>query len=234
MTRTRCGNCGAEYLVGDGVEGARKWFRRHRREECAVRGAATTATRMSDAELLAKAKRLRPIPIDRPVDPPRPNGEWWDSLNSDPWGAPPRGPQLLARAWGGRNCLQGAIASILGATTPERIPDPADDYADGMEGWLDRYAKRIQRETGYRLERFPASLCPPKNPNQLWLATIRMDGPADHVVVCRGFWIVHDPSDLFRGRVPLDRLIDGMVVTPARRIVPVFSPRGSGYAVVAA
>lgn len=116
---------------------------------------------------------------------------------------------------------------------PSASPTPPTNYADGMEGWLDRYSKRIERETGYRLEHFPASLCPPRD-NRLWIACIRMEGPADHVVVARRHYVVHDPSDLFTGLLPLDRLIDGMVVVPARRVVPVFSPVAKGHAVVAA
>jgi hypothetical protein len=32
----------------------------------------------------------------------------------------------------------------------------------------------------------------------------------------------------------MNRLRDGMLVQPTKRVVPTFSPRGSGYAVVAA
>jgi len=36
------------------------------------------------------------------------------------------------------------------------------------------------------------------------------------------------------GLLPLDRLIDGMIVTPARRVLPVFSPHRGGVMVVPA
>jgi hypothetical protein len=45
---------------------------------------------------------------------------------------------------------------------------------------------------------------------------------------------VHDPSGLYRGSLPLDRITDGMVVVPTKRVIPVLSPMGSGYKVVPA
>jgi hypothetical protein len=226
MTRTSCGNCGAEHLVGDGVEGARRWFKAHRREECAVRGAASTATRMPDAELLAKAKRLRPIPVPAAA----PSGKWNDA-SFDRWGA--RRKTGVPRAWQGGNCLKGCIASILGVEI-SRVPEPAESWSEGARGWLDRYGERLVKATGCRLERLPPHACPPRNPNQPWIATIGEDGPADHCVVARGAYVLFDPSRQYLGLLPMNRLRDGMLVVPTKRVVPVFSPRGSGHTVVAA
>jgi hypothetical protein len=226
MTRTRCGNCGAEQLIGGGAEGARQWFRRHRREECAVRGAASTAKRMSDAELLAKAKRLRPIPV--PAAAPSGNGTTPRSTAGEPGGK-----TGVPRAWQGGNCFKGCIASILGVEI-SRVPEPAESWSEGARGWLDRYGERLVKATGYRLERLPAHACPPRNPTQAWIATISEDGPADHCVVARGAYVLFDPSRHYLGLLPMNRLRDGMLVQPTKRVVPTFSPRGSGYAVVAA
>jgi hypothetical protein len=140
----------------------------------------------------------------------------------------------VARAWGGGNCLRGCIASILGAEI-SRIPEPADDWPEEAQGWLDRYSRRLAKQIGYRLDQLPPTVCPPKNPNQLWIATIREDGDADHCVVSRGYFVVHDPSGTYQGNVPMDRLVDGLIVAPATRRIPVFALNGRhGYAVVPA
>jgi hypothetical protein len=198
--------------------------------EGAARRPATATDALSDdaefAELLENARRLRPIPVS-----PSSNETWEDS-SRDRWGAPSRNP-LLARTWGGGNCLRGCIASLLGCDI-ERVPHPDLDYHEQPRGYLERYSKRLAKETGYRLDRFPRHACPPRNPNQLWIAGIRMDGPADHVVVARGHYVVHDPTDLFSGLLPLDRIIDGMLVVPTKRVVPVVGRWGKGYAVVSA
>jgi hypothetical protein len=60
------------------------------------------------------------------------------------------------------------------------------------------------------------------------------DEDADHVVVARGYYVVHDPLGEFVGSLPWDRIIDGMIVQPTRRAVKVLSPHGSGYGVVPA
>src|SRR4026209_2137227 len=60
--------------------------------------------------------------------------EWRDS-SVDRWGAPAQ-RQVVARAWGGGNCLKACIASILGAAI-DRVPDPSDFSED----WLDRYSQ---------------------------------------------------------------------------------------------
>jgi hypothetical protein len=111
--------------------------------------------------------------------------------------------------------------------------DPKSSYTTAGPDWRDHYNKRLEK-LGVRLDFLPASLCPPRNPNQLWIAGIRMEGPYDHVVVARGHYVVHDPSKYFRGQLPYDQIIDGMLVVPARRIVPVLSPMGNGYKVVPA
>jgi hypothetical protein len=106
------------------------------------------------------------------------------------------------------------------------VPDPSVEFNEGLDGWLERYDKRLQTATGYRLEVLPAHACPPRNPNQLWIACIHMpDDPADHVVVARDHYVVHDPLGEFMGLVPMRRLVDGMVVASTRRAVPVFRGR---------
>jgi hypothetical protein len=193
------------------------------------RRAAKPAARVTwpDAELLARARRHKPIPAYKEV-PPK---DWQDTAQADPWGARPRGHQVLNRTWAGGNCLKACIASVLNAPI-ERVPDPSVEYNEGPGGWFERYDKRLQAETGFRLDRRPKSVCPPKNPCQLWVAAISMpDDDADHVVVARGYYTVFDPLGEFIGSLPWDRIIDGMIVQPTRHTVKVLSPLGSRYAV---
>jgi hypothetical protein len=102
--------------------------------------------------------------------------------------------------------------------------------------WFDDYSKQVSDKTGYRLERLPLSCCPPRNPSQLWIAGISFpDHDADHVVVARGHYVVFDPLGEFVGQLPWDRVIDGMLLAPIKRIVPNLSPAwGSAPTVVAA
>jgi hypothetical protein len=154
----------------------------------------------------------------------------WHDASFNAWGAPAQ-RQVVAKAWGGGNCLKGCIASMLGADI-SRVPEPADDWSERAGGWLDRYSQRLAKQTGYRLEKLPAGACPPRSANQLWIATIREDGDADHCVVARGAFVVHDPSGEYQGSLPMHRLVDGLLVVPTSRVVPVFSLHGRGYAVV--
>jgi hypothetical protein len=155
--------------------------------------------------------------------------EWRDS-SVDRWGAPAQ-RQVVARAWGGGNCLKACIASILGAAI-DRVPDPSDFSED----WLDRYSQRLAAQTGYRLDKIPAHACPPRSAHQLWIATIdERPDPSDHCVVARGAFVVHDPSGTYQGSLPMHRLVDGLIVAPTKRIIPVFSLHGRhGSAVVPA
>jgi len=132
----------------------------------------------------------------------------------------------------GGNCLRACIASIVGAPI-DHVPDPTVEYSETLVDWFSRYDARLRKESGYRLERFPVSVCPPRNPNQLWIAGISMsDHDADHVVVARGCYVIHDPLGEFIGSLPWNRVIDGMIVRPTRRVVPVWSPHRGGHAVV--
>lgn len=186
-------------------------------------------SRPSRAETLARAEEVLADVRERLA----PSGEWKDASQADPWGRPPRGNQLLAKQWGGGNCLWACIASLLNAEV-SKIPDPVSSY-DADPDWHDHYNTRLEKATGHRLEFLPASLCPPRNPNQLWIAGIHERGDRDgHAVVARGAFVVHDPSGLYRGSLPLDRITDGMVVVPTKRVIPVLSPMGSGYKVVPA
>jgi hypothetical protein len=164
---------------------------------------------------------------------PLPAASWHDTSSGDRWGARPN-RQVVPRTWNGGNCLRACVASILGAAI-NKVPDPSREFSTNPdEGWVMRYGERLGRMTGYRLEHLPVSLCPPKNPNALWIATIdERPGPADHCVVARGYFVVHDPSDMYSGSLPLERLVDGMLVVPTKRVVPVLSPQGSRRAVVA-
>ena len=102
--------------------------------------------------------------------------------------------------------------------------------------WFDEYNQQVADKTGFRLERLPKSVCPPRNPNQIWIAGIHMpDDHAAHVVVARGCYVVHDPLGEFAGLVPLDRCWTGCSsMREQRRVVPVFSPYRHGNAIVAA
>jgi hypothetical protein len=205
------------------------WKRKH---GVALVRTKTARARPSDAEiaeLLASAKRWKPISVA-----PTSNGEWKDLSRPSAGGPMPRsGP--LARAWSGGQCLQACVASLLN-TTPERVPDPGGSYKAEPRDWHGHYNDLLTKATGHRLEFLPPSLCPPRNPNQLWIAGIHEHGDRDgHAVLARAHFVIHDPADIYTGRpVPMDRLTDGMLVTPTRRIVPMFSPRGSGRVVVAA
>lgn len=223
--------CGARSPALATKKLAYDWHTGHKKEACTAvrRSSLTRASRSAPvgrarleaelAELAATAKKYKPIPVGGGSPTTwRESTEWTDTAR-DRWGAPARG--LLARTWSQGNCLKACIASVLGASI-ERVPDPSVEFNQGLDGWLERYDKRLREATGYRLERLPASCCPPRN-NQLWLATIRMDGPADHVVVARNHYVVHDPLGEFVGLVPMRRLVDGMTVAPTRRAVPVFS-----------
>lgn len=182
-----------------------------------------------EQEARERAEALARAPHPRSLSAP----QWHDSSSGNRWGARPRN-QVVPRTWGGGNCLKGCIASILSAPI-ERVPDPSREFNSNPEGWLGRYSQRLAKQTGYRLDKLPASICPPKNPNALWIATTdERPGPADHCVVARGAWVVHDPSGMYSGALPLDRLADGLLVVPTRRVVPVLSPLGSGRTVVAA
>jgi hypothetical protein len=180
------------------------------------------------AELQMRAKRFKPIPLPSPG-----NWKWKDSLRSDPWGAPPSGNQLLRTAWSNGQCLQACIGSLLNADV-RKVPDPQISY-DAGDDWHDHYNARLEKATGSRIDFLPASTCPPKNANQLWIAGFEEDDGGGHAVIARGHFIVHDPAGLHHGNVPMDRLVDGMIVRLARRVVPVFSMHGRhGHAVISA
>jgi hypothetical protein len=222
--------CGAKGPSFDSKRESRDWLAsHHRREGCAGRSAARA--RLDDAELAelrARARRCRPIP----VAPSPGSWQWKDSLRSDPWGAPPSGNQLLRKAWSNGQCLQACVASLLGADV-SKVPDPTISY-DAEPDWHAHFNARLEKATGYRLDFLPASTFPPKDANRLWIAGFEEEEGGGHAVLARGHFIIHDPAGLYRGNVPMDRLVDGMLVVAARRIVPVFSLHGRGYAVVPA
>jgi len=177
-------------------------------------------------EMHAYVRQLKPIPA--PSSDAR--STWVDTAHADPWGAPPRGPQVLARTWAGGNCFRACVGSLLGAAI-EKVPDP--EAFGWTRGWLGRYSETLAKQTGYRFEQLTAACCPPRN-NRPWIATIREDGAEDHCVVARGHYVIHDPAGEYQGPVPLDRLVDGLLIVAARRVVPVFSPHRGGCAVVPA
>jgi hypothetical protein len=193
----------------------------------AVPGRVRRETLARATEALANARKYKPIPV-----PASSGNGWKDSSNENPWGARPRGNQLLAKTWGGGNCLKGCIASLLNASIAN-VPDPESSYA-AKDDWHDHYNKRLEKATGHRLDFLPASLCPPRDPNRLWIAGIHEYEGDSHPVVARGHYVIHDPSGLYQGSLPLDRIAAGMLVVPTRRVVPVLSPLGNGYRVVSA
>jgi hypothetical protein len=179
----------------------------------------TCVRRPVDAELVelrARAKRHKPIP----VAPSPVNWQWKDSLHADPWGAPPNGNQLLSKAWSNGQCLQACVASLLNADV-SKVPDPQVSY-DADDAWHDHYNARLERATGHQLDFLPASTCPPRNANQLWIAGFEEDDGGGHAVLARGHFIIHDPAGIYRGNVPMDRLVDGMLVVPTKRVLPRF------------
>jgi hypothetical protein len=171
--------CGAKSPSFDSKRKSRDWLAsHHRREGCVSR--STARALLDDVEFkarLASARRFKKIPLP---STPTATVEWHDS-SFNAWGAPAQ-RQVVAKAWGGGNCLKGCIASILGAAI-DRVPDPSDFSED----WLDRYSQRLAAQTGYRLDKIPAHACPPRSAHQLWIATIdERPDPSDHCVVAAG------------------------------------------------
>lgn len=225
--RFQC-RCGRTSPGFDSKQRSKAWHRRHVRDECVIRRSATTSTRPDLdelAELTARARgRFKLIRADR-----RLKWDWQDSLHSDPWGAPPRGNQLLKKAWSNGHCLQACVASLLNADV-SKVPDPQISYDAGPD-WHAHYNARLEKATGHRLDFLPASTCPPTNNNRLWIAGFAED-EGGHAVLARGYFIIHDPAGIHRGNVPMNRLVDGMLVVPAKRIVPRLSLHGRGYVAV--
>jgi hypothetical protein len=182
-----------------------------------------------DAELaqaLARARSIKPIVVqpDRPV-----TTEWRDD-SVDAWGARRKG---LARQWASGQCLQGAVASLLGCDV-SKVPNPEVSY-NAKADWHDHYNERLAKATGYRLEFLEPHCCPPRNPNQLWIAGIHEPGDEDgHAVVARGAYCFHDPAGIYQGGLPMHRVTAGFLVRPTRRAVPVFSPHRGSVAVIPA
>jgi hypothetical protein len=162
------------------------------------------------ADLRARAARCAPIVLsfDQPA-----STQWVDTSHSDRRAAPP-GNRLLPRTYTNGNCLRLCAASILG-TEVEKVPDP---WTLGwVPGWLDQYSQQLAKQTGYRLEQLPASCCPPRDPNQLWIATLHEAASSDHCVVARGHFVVHDPAGGYHGPLPMGRIVDGLLIVPAPR-----------------
>jgi hypothetical protein len=223
--------CGHSSPAMASREATRAWAATHR-SNCVIRAGDNSgehASRSPRRETLDAAAALLADVRARFVE--RPPESWKDSSRYA-WDASTRGNQLLAKTWGGGNCLKGCIASLLNADIA-KIPDPERSYAAEAD-WHGHFNKRLAKATGYRLDFLPTSLCPPRNPNQLWIAGItEPDGDA-HAVVARGAFVVHDPSGLYQGSLPIDRINAGMLVVPTKRIVPVFSPARHGWAVMPA
>ena len=223
--------CGAKSPSFGSKRESRDWLAsHHRREGCVSRSAARAL--LNDVEFkarLASARRFKRIPLPEPSTPTE-TVEWHDS-SFNAWGAPAQ-RQVVAKAWGGGNCLKACIASILGASI-ERVSDPGTfGFASD---WLERYSEQLAKQIGYRLEKLPAPACPPRSAHQLWIATIdERPDPSDHSVVARGAFVVHDPSGIYQGSLPMHRLVDGLLVVPTKRVIPVFSPHRHGFAVVPA
>jgi hypothetical protein len=129
--------------------------------------------------------------------------------------------------WSNGQCLQACVASLLGADV-SKVPDPQISY-DADPDWHDHYNARLEKATGHRLDFLPASTCPPRNANQLWIAGLHEDEGGGHALLARGHFVIHDPAGIYRGNVPMDRLVDGMLVVPVKRLVPMFSLHGRGY-----
>jgi hypothetical protein len=75
----------------------------------------------------------------------------------------------------------------------------------------------------------------PASKSQPLIAGIHELGDRDgHAVVAKGGLVFHDPAGIYMGRLPLDRLTDGMLVVPTQRVLPALSPLGTSYRLVAA
>lgn len=178
----------------------------------------------SNDALIARAARFKKIE-HKPV----PRSGWHDTAE-DNWGGRARSP--LGRSWAGGNCLKSCVASLANVDAGD-CPDPSELFASS--DWLDRYDKRLQARLGVRLEKLDRSCCPPRDQARLWVATLRMPGDYDdHCVVARGHYVVHDPAGELRGQLPMDRLVDGLLVVPAARFVPNLSPQGTTASLVPA
>lgn len=220
--------CGQKSPGFDSKQKSKAWHTRHVREECVIRRSAPTATHARPivaevAELRARAKRFKPIPIT----PSSSNGQPKD-ISLDAWGARRKG---LSRQWTNANCLRCSIASLLGADIA-KVPDPQVSY-DAEDDWSGHYNARLAK-IGYRLDFLPATMCPPRNLNALWICGLKEDDGTAHALVARGNYVYFDPANIHLGQLRMDRVTDGMILSPTRRVIPVFALHGRhGYAVVA-
>ena len=203
-------------------EERRRWVVRHR-EKCprrATRARTPLDWREVDA-LVARARAHKPIPgasasaVVIRGEPKR--------VDLDNWGKSLGG----GVRWTGTNCLRACLANLLGAAKLERVPDPTPLFASHGGGWLDAYSDKLAKATGYRIAEEPAVVCfDNRNAGRRWIAAIyEPDQAANHAIVCRGGFVLHDPAGLY-GAIPRDRVMFGMRLVPTRRAVPVLSLRG--------
>jgi hypothetical protein len=183
----------------------------------------------ADEALAAHSSKQTKQPLAEPEPPYLPD---WEDVSSDRWGSRQQN-QPLHRTYAGGNCLKACVASIIGCDIA-KVPDPTlHEYAKSGP-WFEAYNKRVRKATGHTLEELPKVCLPPQG-NELYICGISMpDDPADHVVVARGRYVIHDPAGEFMGLIPWNRVIDGYRVRPTHRIVPVLSPHGSRRLVVPA
>jgi hypothetical protein len=63
---------------------------------------------------------------------------------------------------------------------------------------------------------------------------MRREEPGARAHVARAALVVHDPSGLYQGSLPMQRIVDGLLVQATRRVVPALGSHGRGFAVVPA
>ena len=214
----RCGTRSPRFSTR---EERRRWVVRHREER---HGRATSAPAALDwaavDEIVARARAHKPIP--------RASGSAFavrgepKRVDLDNWGKSLGG----GVRWTGTNCLRASLANLLGAAKLERVPDPTPLFTSSGENWLRDYSDQLAKQTGYRLEEEPPVVClDNRNAGRRWIAAIyEPDQAANHAIVARGAFVLHDPAGLY-GAIPRDRVMFGMRLVPTRRTVPVVSLR---------
>jgi hypothetical protein len=162
-------------------------------------------------EILAHAKKLKPIAPELNLTTRASEGSPRDSSLVDSWGR--RDSRADRPYWTNGNCLRLVIATMR-RLRPEVVPDPAPFFSSG-DGWLQEYDATLQLKLGLRLEEIPHGGCPPID-RRPWIAVLE-SGQVNHAVLAREHRIVHDPNGRELGglEVPRDRLLFGLRLVPA-------------------
>lgn len=215
----RCESCGATSNSGLASFQEKHWRAGHEAECPGMR--EPVDWRKVD-ELVARARKLRPLNPNMNSRSAFAGSGEPKRVDVDNWGRSLGG----GVRWTGTNCLRASIANLLGATDLEKVPDPTELFASHGDDWLDAYSDEVATATGYRIVEEPAVVCPDnRNAGRRWIAAIyEPDQAANHAIVARGAFVLHDPAGLY-GAIPRDRVMFGMRLVPTGRVVPVFRLR---------